>query len=508
MKKTTIGLGVICLALGTLTVFSSCSSNRKNARGVSDKTGWAYNDKDLGGFEVPNYQGQPTGPGLVLVGGGRFTMGQTDDDVAYFRNATPRTVSVNSFYIDETEVANVHYREYTYWLNRAYASDYPELVAQALPDTTAWREALAYNEPMVKYYFRDAAYNFYPVVGVNWHQANLYCDWRTHRVNEQILIKNGMLKKNPNQVNEDVFNTESYTADQYIGLPGKRQKRDLNPTGAERRNVSYEDGILLPAYRLPTEAEWEYAALALVAENPEPISKRRRGEEALVNRRNYPWGNPRSTRNGGKGDAAGAFYPNYQRGRGDYAGVPGGRNDNALYPGPIKSFYPNALGLYNMAGNVSEWTLNTYRQGSHSEVSGYSPFQGNIYDKTLLDEEGLVNEKDSIGNLTKVLIDSTDLVDQYNRNYDRGDVRNAGDDDPETGFSYEYGISSRVNNETKVIKGGSWADNQYWLSPGTRRGMQANHSSSKVGFRCVMDRLGSMGGNDDYGGLKYRVRRK
>ena len=77
--------------------------------------------------------------------------------------------------MDETEVANVHYREYIYWLHRAYGSDYPDVIARALPDTTAGAQALSYNEPLVQYYFRHAAYNYYPVVGVNWYQANDFC---------------------------------------------------------------------------------------------------------------------------------------------------------------------------------------------------------------------------------------------------------------------------------------------------------------------------------------------
>ena len=224
-------------------MFSACSSKTK---GASEKTGWNYNDPRLGGFDVPNYPGQQTGPGLVFVEGGRFTMGQTEEDLGYARNNIPRTVSVSSFYMDETEVANVDYREYIYWMQRSYGADYPEIIARALPDTTVWREALSFNEPMVTMYFRHAAYNFYPVVGVNWYQANEYCKWRSDRVNEMILIKNGMLKKNANQVNEDVYNTDAYVVGQYLGTPGKGQKRDLDPNGSKKRNATYSDGTLLP----------------------------------------------------------------------------------------------------------------------------------------------------------------------------------------------------------------------------------------------------------------------
>src|SRR5690606_16086251 len=206
MKRTLIGVSMLCI--GAATLFSACSSNQ-NA-GVSRVTGWDYNDPRLGGFDVPNYPGQQTGPGLTFVEGGRFTMGQTEEDLTVERNNIPHTVSVSSFYMDETEVANVHYREYIFWLVRAYGSDYPDVIARALPDTTSWRKALSYNEPLVQYYFRHAAYNYYPVVGVNWYQANEFAKWRSDRVNEYILIKNGMLKKNPNQVNEDVFTTETY----------------------------------------------------------------------------------------------------------------------------------------------------------------------------------------------------------------------------------------------------------------------------------------------------------
>src|SRR5690606_33298399 len=115
----------------------------------------------LGGFTIADYNGQQTGPGLAFVQGGRFTMGMVEEDLSFERNNLPRTVSVSSFYMDETEVSNLDYREYLYWLSRSYSSDYPLLVAKAAPDTMVWRSAMSYNEPLVKYYFRTAAYNNY-----------------------------------------------------------------------------------------------------------------------------------------------------------------------------------------------------------------------------------------------------------------------------------------------------------------------------------------------------------
>ncbi len=503
MKRTLLGLGIVCM--GTATIFSACSSKTK---GVSDKTGWNYNDSRLGGFDVTDYPGQQTGPGLVPIEGGRFTMGQTEEDLNYERNNIPRTVTVSSFYMDETEVSNLHYREYVYWLQRAYGADYPEIIAKSLPDSTVWREGLSYNEPNVVYYFRHAAYNNYPVVGVNWYQANDYCKWRSDRVNEMLLIKNGMLKKNVNQVNEDVFNSETYVAGQYLGTPGKSQKRDLDPNGSGKRNTTYSDGYLLPNYRLPTEAEWEYAALGLIENNPEPRTKRRRGEEAITDRRVYPWGDVRSTRYQKRGSFRGEYMANYKRSGGDAMGVAGGLNDNATYTAPVYSYGANAFGLYNMAGNVSEWTLDVYRPTSHQDVNGVNPYRGNQFYKNVYEEDGTLSEKDSLGNLTKVPLDSSDVSRFYDRDYVSYDARGLKDGDSTSGFTYDYGRSSLINDDSRVIKGASWNDRAYWLSPGTRRFMQASHSSSKVGFRCVMDRLGSQGFNTDPGGNHFSKRKR
>jgi sulfatase modifying factor 1 len=493
MKRTLIGASLLCI--GAAALLSACSSNK--SQGVSRSTGWDYNDKRLGGFDVANYPGQQTGPGLTFVEGGRFTMGRTDEDLMMEHNSIPRTVSVSSFYMDETEVANVHYREYIYWLTRSYGSDYVDVISKALPDSTSWRRGLSYNEPLVQYYFRHAAYNYYPVVGVNWYQANEFAKWRSDRVNEYILIKSGQLKKNPNQVNEDVYSTETYVGGQYEGLAGAGRKRDLDPGGSGRRTVNYADGYLLPNYRLPTEAEWEYAALGLVGNNPEPETKRRRGEEVITDQNIYPWGPKDGVRSGMRNQAQGEFLGNFSRGRGDQMGVAGGLNDNADIPGPIFSFKPNAYGLYNMAGNVSEWVLDTYRPMSHQDVDEFRPFRGNVFDAyQRIAEDNSLEEKDSLGRLLKRPLSAEELASKRRTEFNvyKPDARDYLDGD--STYVYDFGKTTLVNNESKVIKGGSWADRAYYMSPGTRRFMDGSQGSSTVGFRLVMDRLGSPDGNN------------
>ena len=159
-------LSVILIAALLL---SSCRLlfKKKGGSNVSSTTGWEYNNPDNGGFEVAVGVDQKTGPGLVLIEGGVFRMGRVQQDVMFDWNNTPRTVTVSSFYMDETELKNVDYREYLYWLRRVYKS-YPEVYRKALPDTLVWRSPTGFNDSYVQYYFRHPAYNNYPVVGVNW----------------------------------------------------------------------------------------------------------------------------------------------------------------------------------------------------------------------------------------------------------------------------------------------------------------------------------------------------
>ena len=141
-----IGIKSLLTIMAVSLVMVSCG---KKDYGASRTTGWNYNDPENGGFTVNEIPEQVTGPGLVVIEGGTFTMGATMENVYYEWNNTPRQVTVSSFYMDQTEVSNLDYLEYVYWLNRVFGKDCPERVTKALPDTTVWRNLLSYNEPIL-----------------------------------------------------------------------------------------------------------------------------------------------------------------------------------------------------------------------------------------------------------------------------------------------------------------------------------------------------------------------
>ncbi len=357
------------------------------AREASSSTGWNYNDPRTGGFQRVPYVDQETGPGLILIEGGTFTMGRAEQDVMYDWNSRPTRVTVSSFYLDQTEVTNFHWLEYLYWISRAYET-YPVVYKNALPDTLSWRSPLGFNEDYVEYYLRHPAYRDYPVVGVSWLQANDFCKWRTDRVNEYILVREGILAWNIDQRDENTFNTESYYAGQYEEAV-IRNVQDLNPSNIQgkklgTRNIRMEDGILLPRYRLPTEAEWEFAATGLLGNLAE-------GSENMTDRRIYPW-NGHWVRNDDE-QFQGSIRANFVRGRGDYMGVAGNLNDGADVTAPVESYWPNDYGLYHMAGNVSEWVMDVYRPLSSEDFDEFRPFRGNVFKTRLLNNEGVIDTK-------------------------------------------------------------------------------------------------------------------
>ncbi|MBO5847872.1 MAG: SUMF1/EgtB/PvdO family nonheme iron enzyme [Bacteroidales bacterium] len=493
-------LATFCVSL----LLVSCGKEHSASR----TTGWNYNDPENGGFNVVDAPMQITGPGLVAIEGGTFTMGATTENPYYEWNNNSRQVTVSSFYMDQTEVSNLDYLEYIHWLKRVYGSDYPEMVNRALPDTLVWRTSLTYNEPMVEIYFRHPAYRDYPVVGVTWLQANEYALWRSDRVNEKLLVDAGALSYNNNQSKDNYFSTDAYLAGTYVStvnnatevtetMSGESISNDLyadstsvntsvnagnstdnfvNPS----ENLKMEDGIILPKYRLPTEAEWEYAALGLIGNTQ---------NEVIMERKVYPWNTDGLRSN--IYSFQGSFIANFKRGKGDYMGVAGSLNDGSVFPAPVATYWPNDYGLFNMAGNVSEWVLDVYRPLSYEDFNDYNPYRGDFI--------AINNIPDSL--LTDVTNDSIMKIlhETYNLNYKDGDYMSilnyetapTKPSEAYTSSMYDYGKTTLISDKSRVYKGGSWADGPYYLSPSIRRFMNEDESSSTVGFRCAMNKIGN-----------------
>ena len=493
MNKITKISGLVLLVVVAL-LFNSCKKE------YSHTTGWEYNNAENGGFEVFPFVEQETGPGLILVEGGTFTFGRMEQDVMFDWGNNPHRVTISSFYMDETEISNLDYREYLYWLERVFVpADLKEVYDRACPDENVWREKLTYAEPQVEYYFRYPAYNHYPVVGVSWLQATNYAAWRTDRVNEQILVDMGFIDWNPDPSPELYFTTDAYLT--YETYEMETDNRLQNISTGDYRNVKMEDGILLPKYRLPTEAEWEYAAYALIGNTL---------NERVLERKLYPW-NGHYTRTDDK-HYYGDFVANTRRGRGDLMGVAGYLNDASDIPAPVNSYWPNDYGLYNMGGNVAEWVMHVYRQTAHDEVYEFNPFRGNYYEEKKRLEDGTVEDRDSIGQIPMVPV--SDFKNDRRRNYRQADNINYLDGDWASQIEMDvwknnssdatekmypkdlvnpYGYSL-VGDHTRVYKGGSWIDPQYYAAPGQRRYMEEDESAKNLGFRCAMARLGTPSG--------------
>ncbi len=388
------------------------------------------NDGQLHGVAPSAKYTLPKPPGMVYIPPGTFHMGPSDEDVNYAFTARNKQVSINGFWMDATEITNNEYRQFTNWVKDSIAAkllgyvkqsaDGREIIDQTkakqikwddkatlekidamivtpdnrifgrkeidpakiiyhsevydfkeaskrenanvprgkfivrydipvYPDTLCWVRdfSYSYNEPMAKQYYSHPAFGNYPVVGVNWKQATAFCEWRTQYLNSYLESK---------------------------------KRASESP------------------FRLPTEAEWEYAARGGRSQAP------------------YPWGGP-YLRN-----RKGCLMANFKPGRGNYP------EDGGFYTVRADAYWPNDFGLYNMAGNVAEWTSSLYYEGGYNFQHDMNP-----------------------------------------------DIRwNAKDQDP-------------PRMKRKVIRGGSWKDVGYYLQVSTRTYEYQDTSKSYIGFRTVID---------------------
>lgn len=550
MKKVVAFKFFLVLALVVTSTSCKKSSSSKNS---SRATGWNINDKE-GGFQYnTDFKEQETSPGLVFVEGGTFTKGRVQDDVMHDWNNTPNQQHVQSFYMDETEVTNAMYMEYIDWIKRVYPPSDENLRAiyhGALPDTLVWRNRLGFNEVMTENYLRHPGYGEYPVVGVSWIQAVEFANWRSDRVNEYNLEKEGYIKRNAKIT--DVDSEQTFSTDTYINAPtltyGGNEEilagdgRPKGKTDAEGNETGIyatrETGLITPKYRLPTETEWEYAALGL---------SELRSYNLYRGRKKYPW-DGQYTRSG-KRKIRGDQMANFKQGKGDYGGIAGWSDDGADITNAVKSYDPNDFGLYDMAGNVAEWVADVYRPIIDDEFNDFNYYRGNVYTKNALNEDGtvkVVTSDDIIydtisngklvarnlpGEILQVPVDENETY--LRTNFDKSDEINFRDGDKRSSRYFEsfndddegagkdksvtdkmynspkHSISrdslgnivreydkgnnrtSLINDEVRVYKGGSWKDREYWLDPAQRRYFPQDMATDYIGFRCAMSRVGS-----------------
>ncbi|MDX2196051.1 MAG: SUMF1/EgtB/PvdO family nonheme iron enzyme [Cytophagales bacterium] len=379
-------------------------------------------------------------PNMVFIEGGRSLIGFEENEFSHTKTKL-YTATVESFFMDETEIANIHWNEYLHYMRRDSEQEY----ISALPDTLVWVRQFAFNDFYVENYLRHPAFRYYPVVGVSWLQANDYCQWRTEvvrKLNDKLLNKN---KKPADSTSKSAVNDTTKSTnlkpEQDSTFTGNDPMANFNPQ-PDSASAAPKDSTqkaasqqavdlvqIMPEYRLPTEAEWIYAAQTFSYMEPYI-------EEKDFYKRIYPWDgsglrNPYAKKTG-------YFFANYKRGRGDYAGVASSKNDGAIYTEYIYAYPPNDVGLYNMSGNVNEWVQDLYEY-----VAG-------DYEKFEFNED----------------------ADPYRRKLKK--LRKN---------TYEEYLEDERH---RVYKGGSWSDNSFWLSPFTRRYLDEDSSTSTIGFRCVM----------------------
>ena len=515
------------MALSSTLILMSCGGGGNSKKGggtkrFTSKTGWKPNEQK-GWFFTGKQQKQKGWPGMVYVEGGTFTMGLVKDDVMHDWNNTPKRMQVSAFFIGETEITNYEYREYVTWLKYVFPpSDlsFKEIYTGALPDTLVWNNKLSRND-FAETYFRSPEYDYYPVVGVSWLQASRYCDWLTDRTNEKALMEQGVISKDlytndSNNQGATAFNLDKFKGNDpemeaYINKQRLMQKTGIKSKNeriiAANRNAT---AGVVEKFRLPTEVEWEFAALGMQKEreynlytNKEPQIEQLKGK---------------------KGRDRGMYLANFKQGRGDYSGVAGWKNDGSPTTSDVKLYPSNNLGIYGMFGNVAEWTADVYRPIIDEEASDFNYYRGNISKEVLKNADGSFKKVEEVkyDTLADGRLVYRGLPGQYerevvadSRNYRDGDFQSSLDagygraeDSSTVGYNMynskekrfivdsrgrvvlqkdKTARTTRLSDDVRVIKGGSWLDGSYWLDPGQRRYRDQIKAYGWVGFRVAQD---------------------
>lgn len=382
----------------------------------------------VGADDRPKWKGAINPHGMVYVPSGYLNIGQSDQDIFSSYTQRQKTVSMTGFYMDETEITNNEYRQFVNWVRDYTAHDMlgDYTVSEDDPDgeeVIDWELELDYSDPALEelYYTKDMSLSGRKEFNNDMLEYTYsWIDWKkaaksTVGVNRADVIEKRTVGVAPDQfvwIRDFSYSYNEPMTRQYFESPAFDEYPVVGVTWPQAKAFCHwrtmiwnsevaADEALIEDFRLPTEFEWEYAS---------------RGGRDIAP---YGWGGY-YVRN-----SKGCLLANFKPGRGNYA------EDGGLHTVAVGSYFPNDYGLYDMSGNVSEWTETAYTPNSYTQIHDLNP----------------------------------DLK------YD------AKEDDPEL-------------FKLKVVRGGSWKDVYYFLQTGTRDREFQDSAKSYVGFRCAMTFLG------------------